>query len=201
DRLGTDGRRPATAAPATQDRHATDLPRRAQRLTGRITALRGARALDDTVAAGEVGRREHVFVAQAGELCGQARRLAVAALEHEAAARNEDAARVGGDPLGEADADHRLSRLVETDLRLKRVELVRRDVRRIRDDQVERTTGTVEQIPVEQRDPAIEARAGSVLGGERERGQRAVDAHHPRARVLRGDLERDGARAFADVGY
>jgi len=125
--------------------------------------------LDGPVAAGQVGGAENARVAEGREARGDFGRLAVAALEDEAAARPEDGERVARDALPDLVADDGLVRLEEADLGLEPRVLPLGDVGRIGDDEVEPPLEAGEQVAEPQLDPAREAGPRQVLPCQRER--------------------------------
>jgi hypothetical protein len=107
--------------------------------------------------------------------------------------------RRSGDLCADACAHHRLVWLVQADLGLESLVLVGCDVRRVRDDEVERPFDSGEQIALHEGDSAVDSGALLVLARQRQGLFRAVHRDDLGALVLVGDRKRDRARADADV--
>ena len=96
--------------------------------------------------------------------------------------------------------DERGARLPVAHLRLELVELGRVDVRRVRDDEVERAVDAVEQVGLDERRPSSPSRRRSRARARARRRETSV-AVHARVRTLVRERERDRAGAGADVEH
>src|SRR6185436_19578970 len=88
---------------------------------------------------------------------------------------------------------------VEADLGLEGVVLLGRDVRRVRDNEVEGPFDAGDKIALDEASASVHARACEVLSGEGEGALRAVDGDDLSAGMLVRDRERDRAGADPDV--
>ena len=96
-------------------------------------------------------------------------------------------------------ADERDPRLPVANLGLETLDLGLRDVRRIRDDEVERAGEPGDEVGLDERDRETEP--FRVLPGERERVPRDVGGGDDRTGMLIGDREGDRTRSRADVDH
>ena len=95
-------------------------------------------SVDHSLTSCEILPDRDVLVAEPAQELRDVLRLAVRDLERQRAAGDEAGQRLLGDRRGLAGLDQRRARLVLGDLRCEAVDLLRRDVRRVRDDEVER---------------------------------------------------------------
>jgi hypothetical protein len=81
----------------------------------------------------------------------------------------QDRGRHAGERLGHAGRDESRTRLEVAHLGLERLDLVRLDVRRVRDDEVERALEAGEEVALDELDAIAKTRVGPVLGRDLER--------------------------------
>ncbi len=141
-----------------------------------------------------------LVVAELTQARGHRRSLAVADLEHEHPARREDVLDGGRDHLVPPEPDQRLARLAEH-LRRQPVDVSRRDIRRVRDDEVERACCPRDQVAVTELDPPVHAEPEPVRLGDGERTGRGIGRDDAGIGPLVHDRERDRAGADADVEH